>query len=219
MPKKERKVSETKKVKKTRKKKLTKKQIASEYLLFAFLLSTVSVLATSLNNYTFPIFGMRITFSIIVFPIIIFVSNYITKKFGFIDSLKSIIISTLIIVAFIILIDDLVGCQVNILELLGQIIGYSVSLVINLSIYYYIISNMEIKKENILIYISYIFTMIINHLLYMLFMSNMTTTDLFWKSFITSIVIESVIGIVLVYFDSKIKRGIEDYNTFKVHTK
>lgn len=198
-----------KKKKTVRKKKLTKKQIESEYLLFAFLLSTVSILAIALNSYTFKLFNINVTFAVIVFPIILFVSNYVTKKFGFIDSLKSIIISTLIIVAFIILIDDLVGCKINLLELCGQVIGYTVSLVINLSIYYYIILNMDIKKEGLLIYFNYIFSMIINHLLYMLFMNKMVTSDSFWKSFTLSIVIEAIIGIVLVMFDKKIKRGIE----------
>ncbi len=196
--------------KRTRKKKLSKKEINNEFLLIAFLLATTSILATALNSYHFPFMGFNISFAVILLPVIIFVSNYITKKFGFKDSFKSIIISSLIIVAFIILIDDIVGKQIDLLQLFGQVLGYFVSMFLNLFIYYYVISNMEIKKEAVLIYFSYIFSMLTNHIIYMLFTRNMIVTTDFWNIYFISIIIEAIISIVLVYFDSKIKRGIEE---------
>ena len=67
---------------------------------------------------------------------------------------------------------------------------------------------MEIKREGILIYFSYIFSMFINHIIYMLFTYNMIVTDSFWGVYFISVIIESVISIGLVWYDTKIKRGI-----------
>ena len=64
MEKKKTKVNSKIKEKRKRKKKITEKEIENEFLLFAFLLATISILATSLKSYTFPLFGLNITFSV-----------------------------------------------------------------------------------------------------------------------------------------------------------
>ncbi len=197
-----------KKKKVVRKKKDITKEIDNEFFLFTFLLATISILATALKSYTFNLFGCNITFAVFILPCIVFTSNYITKKLGFKYSLKSTIISTLIIIAFIILIEDLIGKRLDFIEIGSQAISYFVSLFVNSAIYYYIISNMEIKKEGILVYFSYIFSMIINHIIYMLFTLNMIVTDMFWQVYFISVMIEAVISIFLVIYDTKIKRGI-----------
>ena len=79
---------------KKKKKKITDKEIENEFLLYAFLLSSISLVGVSLKYYTFPLLGFNITYSVFVLPIILFISNYITKKFSFKYSLKAIIIST-----------------------------------------------------------------------------------------------------------------------------
>lgn len=208
MEKKKTKVNSKTKEKRKRKKKITEKEIENEFLLFSFLLATISILATSLKSYTFPLFGLNITFSIFVLPCILFTSNYINKKFGFKNSLKAIIISTLIIIAFIILIEDLIGKKLDFIEIGSQSISYFISLFVNSAIYYYVISNMEIKREGILVYFCYIFSMFINHIIYMLFRYNMVVTDTFWGVYFISVIIEAVISIGLVWYDTKIKRGI-----------
>ena len=204
MEKKKTKIKEKRKINK----KITEKEIENEFLLFSFLLATISILATSLKSYTFPLFGLNITFSIFVLPCILFTSNYINKKFGFKNSLKAIIISTLIIIAFIILIEDLIGKKLDFIEIGSQSISYFISLFVNSAIYYYVISNMEIKREGILVYFCYIFSMFINHIIYMLFRYNMVVTDTFWGVYFISVIIEAVISIGLVWYDTKIKRGI-----------
>lgn len=203
------KVNSKTKEKRKSKKKLTKKEVENEFLMFAFLLSTISILATALKSYTFPLLGCNISFSVFILPCILFTSNYITKKFGFNYSFKATIIATLVIIAFIILIEDLIGKQLDFVEIGSQSISYFISIFINSAIYYYIISNMEIKRNGILVYFSYIFSMFINHMIYMLFTMNMIVTDTFWQIYFTSVMIEAVISIALVIYDEKIKRGIE----------
>ena len=190
------------------KKKTKKKEIIqNDSFIFIMLLATISILAVSLKDYTFSIGGIDIIFSIFVIPFILFISDYITKKYGFKETLYGILVSSLIIVTFLVLIKDLTNQKVIVLELLGYFFSYFISMLINLSIYYYIILNF--KSNVILIYINYVFSLIINHLMYLIFLHNMIMTDNFWKSYFVSIIIEMVIFIGLVFIDSKIERGIE----------
>lgn len=194
------------------KKKIKKKEtIQNDSLIFIMLLATISTLAVALKDYTFSMIGINITFSIFIIPFILFTSNYITKKYGFKETLYGILISSLIIVTFLVLIKDLTNQRVIVLELLGYFFSYFISMFINLSIYYYIIFNF--KSNVILIYLNYVFSLIINHLMYLIFLHNMIMTDNFWKSYFVSIIIEMVISIGLVFIDSKIKRGIEKKKT------
>ncbi len=194
------------------KKKTKKKEtIQNDSFIFIMLLATISTLAVALKDYTFSMIGINITFSIFIIPFILFTSNYITKKYGFKETLYGILISSLIIVTFLVLIKDLTNQRVIVLELLGYFFSYFISMFINLSIYYYIILNF--KSNVILIYLNYVFSLIINHLMYLIFLHNMIMTDNFWKSYFVSIIIEMVISIGLVFIDSKIKRGTEKKKT------
>lgn len=194
------------------KKKIKKKEtIQNDSLIFIMLLATISTLAVALKDYTFSMIGINITFSIFIIPFILFTSNYITKKYGFKETLYGILISSLIIVTFLVLIKDLTNQRVIVLELLGYFFSYFISMFINLSIYYYIILNF--KSNVIFIYVNYVFSLIINHLMYLIFLHNMIMTDNFWKSYFVSIIIEMVISIGLVFIDSKIERGIEKKKT------
>lgn len=188
------------------KKKVSKKeQIKNDSFMFVMLLATMSILAVALRDYYFNIKSISITFSIFVIPFILFISNYITKKYGFKISLQGIFISALIIVTFLVLMKDLTNQQVILLELLGYFFSYFISMFINLAIYYYIILNFE--NNIILTYINYIFSLIINHLMYLIFLHNMIMTNKFWQRYFISIIIESIISIGLALIDGKISHG------------
>lgn len=203
-----------KSIQKTNKKRGKSKKneiVQNDSLLFTMLLSTMSILAVALKDYTFSLGNMQITFSIFVMPLIIFISNYITKKYGFKVSLQAILISSLIIVAFIILIKDLVNQKMIMLEIIGHFISYFVSLFINLSIYYYILINF--KENEFLVYFNYIFSIVIHHLIYLLFLYHMVITDNFWNNYFIAIAIQAIMVIGLVVFDRKIERGIKKTKT------
>ena len=203
----EKKVKSKTKEKNNRKKKVTKKEIENEFLLFTFLLATISVLATSLKSYTFLLFGLNITFSVFVLPCILFISNYITKKEGFKNSLYAVIISTLMVKAFLFLIENLTNQKANVMEILGYSLSNFVSLFINLAIYYYILINLSYKS--IMVELNYMFAFILNSFINLLFLNNLAFTNNFWGQFKIAIVIQFIISIVLVCFDRKIERGIE----------
>lgn len=197
---------EQKKVSQKRKTK-RKEEFGNDAFMLTMLLAVTCILATSLKAYEFTLFSCTLTFSILVLPIIIFISNYITKKHGFNNSLYSIIISTLMVVAFLLLIENLTNQKADILEIFGYFVSCFVSLFINLSIYYYILINMSSKS--IMIGLNYMFTMILNSFLYLLFFHDLVFTENFWTEFTVSIVIQFILSILFVYFDTKIKRGTE----------
>ena len=184
-----------------------KTNTSNDSLMLCMLLSTISILAVTLQDYSFTLGKLPISFSIFVLPFILFTSNYITKKYGFKISLQSIFISSLMIVAFLIFIQDLLNQPVVILDLLGNFVSYFMSLVIHLSIYYYILTNF--KENAFLIYFNYIFSMIMHHSIYLLFLYQLVATEVFWDNYFISIIIQGILAIGLVMIDKKIEGNIE----------
>lgn len=188
------------------KKKRKKKECYNDSWMFAMLLSTICILSVALNSYHFHLFGISLSFSVFAIPVVIFTSNYITKEYGFSDSLKSILISCLMIVAFSILIKDLVNQKLVLFDVLLPFFIYFVSLFINLAIYYYDLINFGLHK--ILTYLNYVFTFAVYYLFYLLYFHNYVITSNFWSEYFISIMIGIILAIFGVYIDSKIKRGI-----------
>lgn len=198
--------NEKKVYKKSKKKR--KEEFSNDAFMLTMLLAVTCILATSLKTYQFVLFQHTLTFSVFILPFIIFLSNYITKKQGFKNSLYSIIISTLMVVAFLLLIENLTNQKADVLEIFGYSISYFVSLFINLSIYYYILINMSYKS--IMIGLNYMFTIILSSFIHLFFFYDLALTKSLWIEFFISIVIQFIISIILIYFDTKIERGIEN---------
>lgn len=196
----------SKKNKKLKKKEELKEKESNEVFMFSILLSVICILKTALNSYTFTLFNSSISFSIVLVPIIIFISNYITKKYGFKNSLNSIIISTLMVIAFIILIYDLENQPIVFLNLVNNFISYFVSLFINLSIYYYILTTMEEKP--IIIGLNYMFSVVLNLFFTIFLLQGLVMTESMWNAFTISIIIDFVIVLLFVFLDKKVKRGV-----------
>ena len=210
-------VKDTKRCKFMSKKSIKKKKKKVEYnddlWMFAMLLSVICILAVTLNSYHFHLLNTSLSFSILVIPVVIFTSNYITKEYGFSDSLKSILIACLIIVAFSMLIKDLVNQKLVLFDILLPFIIYFVSLFINLAIYYYDLINFGSHK--VLTYLNYIFTFAVYYLFYLLYFHSYTITNNFWKEYFISIAAGALIAIFGVYVDSKIKRGLHNVKKSK----
>lgn len=178
----------------------------NDIFMLSMLLSVTCVLAVALKAYQFTLFGNTLTFSLFIVPFIIFISNYITKKYGFKTSLFSTFVSTLMIVAFLLLIDNLTNRQASIMEIGGFIVTYFGSMFVNLLIYYYIIVNMTSKS--IMICLNYLFTLVLNSFLYLLFFHKLVLSNTLWIELTISFIIEFIISIGLIYCDRKIERGI-----------
>ena len=91
--------------------------------------------------------------------------------------------------------------NVDYVPVTGEIFGYLASQMINLTIYYYLYMNTDGNKLAILA--TYIFAMLADNLISMLFISRMTMVDAFWRTYFVTIMIEAMISIILINYDTK----------------
>ena len=185
-----------------------KKEVENSFVFLSLFMGVAAMLLVVLHRFTFNIFGYEIMSSIFMLPIVVLISNYITKKIGFDKSLKSTFISMLMMAGIIILLDDLLRKNISSLDIAANLISFFVSMLINLSIYYYITTNIETKKSTYLIFLNYVFTIIVYQMVYMIFISKLAITTDFWMSYFIMIIIGGVISAILSIFDKKIERGI-----------
>ena len=108
---------------------------------YILLLSTIVILAHSLKDYTFSFDNITLTYSIFILPVIYFVTNYITKKYGYAKSVVSIAMSGLLLVLFSIIMSFVIGKSFNFYDISGEFCGYVVSQFVNLTIYQFLLVN------------------------------------------------------------------------------
>ena len=174
---------------------------------YVLLLSTIVILAQSLKDYTFSFDNVTLTYSIFIIPIIYFVTNFITKKYGYSKSIIGISISGVALVVFSFLMSFVIGQDFNFYDICGGFCGYVISQFVNLTIYQYILLNTT--GSFILIYLTYLFAFVVNYLFYTLIYMNLLVLDNYWVSYFATLILQGVLCFLLVFFDINIKRGIE----------
>ena len=174
---------------------------------YVLLLSTIVILAQSLKDYTFSFDNVTLTYSIFIIPIIYFVTNFITKKYGYSKSIIGISISGVALVVFSFLMSFVIGQDFNFYDICGGFCGYVISQFVNLTIYQYILLNTT--GSFILIYLTYLFAFVVNYLFYTLIYMNLLVFDNYWVSYFATLILQGVMCFLLVFFDVNMKRGIE----------
>ena len=138
--------------------------------------------------------------------VVFFITNFITKKYGYGKSIVAISFSGVALVVFSFLMSLIIGQQFNFYDICGGFCGYVVSQFVNLSIYQFIITNTN--SSFILIYLTYIFAFVVFYLFYTLIYMNLLVFDNYWISYFSTLIIQGVLCFLLVFFDVNIKRGI-----------
>ena len=168
---------------------------------YILLLTAVAILGWVLGKFDFNIGKATLTFSIFAYPFRYFIANIITKKYGYKETMNGISYSACLMLLFIIVASLLGQRDIDYIPVTGEIFGYLASQMINLTIYYYLYMNTDGNKLTILA--TYIFAMLVDNLISMLFISRMTMVDAFWRTYFVTILIESTISIILIKFDEK----------------
>ena len=174
---------------------------------YVLLLTTVVILAQALKDYTFSFDNVSLTYSLFILPVIYFITNFITKKYGYGKSIVAISCSGVGLVVFSFLMSFVVGQSFNFYDICGGFCGYVISQFVNLTIYQFIISNTN--SSFILIYLTYIFAFVVNYLFYTLIYMNLLVFDNYWISYFATLILQGVLCFLLVFFDVNIKRGIK----------
>lgn len=190
-------------------KKLTKEQIKdlnNNFWIYTMLLSTLVILTESLKTYLITIKDTPITLAIFLVPIMYFIANYITKKFGFMRTIFAIGISSISLVGFVALMYFIIGGELNFSLISGQLIGYVISQLVNLFIYCFLLNNTTTPWP--LLLINYLFAFIVFYMVYTVIQADMIIKATFWMGYFITLAIQFVEAIILTIIDKQIKRGL-----------
>ena len=168
---------------------------------YILLLTAIAILGWVLGKFDFNIGKASLTFAIFAYPFRYFVANIITKKYGYKETMNGISYSACLMLLFIIVASLLGQRDIDYIPVTGEIFAYLVSQMVNLTIFYYLYMNTDGNKLAILA--TYIFAMLIDNLISMLFISRMTMVDAFWRTYFVTILVEAIISIILINFDEK----------------
>ena len=189
-------------------KKMTKEELQEMYndsWIYIMLLSTIVILTESLKNYTF-VLTTKVTYAIFLIPVILLITNYITKKYGFKRSLLAIAISTLSLIAFVAIMYFAIGINFTFSAISGQVVGYLICQLVNLFIYCFLLNNTS--SPYILVLLNYLFALIAFYLAYTVMQANLVIGKDLWGGYFITLVIQLVEIIVITLFDKSIKRGL-----------
>ena len=189
-------------------KKLTKEELKEAYndsWIYIMLLSTLVILTESLKTYTFTL-STSLTYSIFLVPIIYFLTNYITKKYGFKRSILAIAISAIAMVLFVAIMYFAIGSTFDFATISGQVLGYVVSQLVNICIYTFLLNNTTSPWP--LVLMNYVFCLIVFYMVYTIIQVDMIIMSKFWKGYFITLLIQLVECAILTIFDKKIKKGL-----------
>lgn len=173
--------------------------------MYILLLTTLVILLESLKSYTFKIFGVYLTYSLFLLPFIYFLANYITKKYDYKKTVAAIAISGVMSICFPTIMAFALGKSITLSNLSGEFCAYVISQFVNLTIYLFLQNNT--KTPGILLFLTYLFSLIIYYMFYTLIYLNMIILDNFWEGYLITIFIQFFICIPITIIDKLIKRG------------
>lgn len=148
--------------------------------IYILLLTAVAILGWVLGKFDFNIGKASLTLAIFAYPFRYFIANIITKKYGYKETMNGISYSACLMLLFMIVASLLGQHDVDYIPVTGEVFAYLTSQMINLTIYYYLYMNTKGNKLAILA--TYIFAMLVDNLISMLFISRMTIVDAFWRT-------------------------------------
>lgn len=186
--------------------KTTKTTKYNDSWMYILLLSTIVILGESLKTYTFSLLGVNLTYVIFLLPFIFMVTNYITKKYGFKRTLTAILISSISLIAFVLLMNFAIGKTFTISSISGGLAGYLVSQTINTMIYKFLLVNTN--SPYLLVLLNYVFGYIVFYMLYAIVRMDLVIADTFWIGYFITLFIQTLMSMGLATIDKKIKVGM-----------
>lgn len=174
---------------------------------YVLLLSTIVILAHSLKDYTFYVENLSLTYAIFILPVVYFVTNYITKKYGYAKSIIGIAMSGLLLVLFALVMSFVIGRNFSFYDISGEFCGYVVSQFVNLTIYQFLLVNTT--GSFILTFLTYMFAFVVYYLFYTLLYMNLLVFDNYWVSYFSTLILQGMLCLLLTFFDVHIKKGLE----------
>ena len=177
---------------------MKKNKIKEDRLVYLLLLSSFLILFITLEKYNFIIKETSITYSYLVVPILLLITNIIYKKLKLKELSKILILSLTVLLLFIIIINFSLGLTTNFEELIRPIISLIISIIIN--IFILLLTLNKYKSIYLIILLNYLFSIITYDIMYQLFLR----TNIDYTYYMILLPIELFIVIIISIID-KIK--------------
>ena len=181
------------------------KKLYDDSWMYILLLTTLIILTESIKGYSFNLLGYGISFSILLIPLIFIISNFITKKYKYKKTISAICISTLCLIGFLFIMCFAIGKEFLITDIIGDIGAYLAAQLINLILCNFLIYNT--KPNIVLIFSTYLLSIIIFYMTYTLIYLNTMSLDNYWQIYLIAMGIDGLICIPLSIVDKLIKLG------------
>ena len=184
---------------------MKKNKKETDLWVYVLLLTTLVILTESLKTYTFRIFGVDLTYSLILLPLAYLLIGIIAKKFDYKKAIASIAVSGVVFVSFTFILAYFVDTNFILRSISGEFCSYVLSAFTFLTIYVFLLNNTE--SPQMLVAVTYLFSMIVYYMFYTLIYMNMVVADTYWAGYILTLIIQFPMCIVLSILDNKIPRG------------
>ena len=181
-----------------------KKQLYDDSWMYILLLSTLVILTESIKKYSITILNVPITLSIVLIPLTLIITNYLTKKYDYRKTIFAIIISTLSLIGFLFITSFAIGKEFLIEPIIGDILAYIMMQIVNLLICYFLL--LKIKPNTIIVYGCYLLSLIVFYMTYTLVNLNNMSLDNYWKIYLIIMFIQAIISMPLAIIDKYIKK-------------
>lgn len=162
------------------------------------LLTTLIILIQTLKRVS-----ISISLGILLLPGVYFLSNYILKKYDYKKAIAAIAISGVISLSFHVILAFFLERNNILTNSCGDFCGYVVSQFIHILSYEYL-WNRDNRKP-LLVYLTYIGSVIIYLLFFSLIYLYLVLNDGFWFNFFLLVLVEAIICIPVTYMDLLLK--------------
>ena len=151
--------------------------------------------------------GVQLNFMAILLPLVFFLAGVINKELGYKWAMRAVVLSTVVLFCYSLTSRAMITGDFDIIGSVGTTVAYIVSQSVCLAIYNYLLINTRLPIASVII--TYIFALLINNMICMLFVKNMVFTDSFWFEYILLILFQGCLAIILSMFDAIVERGID----------
>ena len=171
------------------------KKLEGDKLVYTLLLSSFLILFITLNKYSFNLNETSISYSYLIVPIILLITNLIHNKFKDIEILNMILLSIVLVFVYVTVIDFSLQIPIIYNELLRPILSITMSIIINF-ILFKILSKYRYLYG--IIVINYLFGIITYDIIYNLIIININLYE-----YLYILIIQLLITIIISIFDKK----------------
>lgn len=177
------------------------------FVAYTFLLCALVIFLYSLHNMSVDYNGVQLNFMAILLPLVFFLAGVINKELGYKWAMRAVVLSTVVLFCYSLTSRAMITGDFDIIGSVGTTVAYIVSQSVCLAIYNYLLINTRLPIAGVII--TYIFALLINNMICMLFVKNMVFTDSFWLEYILLILFQGCLAIILSMFDAIVERGID----------